>query len=108
MYPDDRDRDHDEKVRPIQEKGVPQTKLGMKRNRVGEQGDVPLCCIRSGRDHLLFKRFVNSRHHLLGDPFLDINGFQQSWEPGLEDVMHGIRVVEVDKCRVHPLRVHVG
>lgn len=36
MYPDDCNSDHDEKVIPLQEKGVPQTKLGMKGNGVGE------------------------------------------------------------------------
>lgn len=107
MHPDDRDCDHDEKVRPLQEKGVPQTELGMKGNGVGEKGDVPLGRVRGGRDHLLFERLINPGHHLFDNPFLDINGFQQPWEPRLENMVHRVRVVEVDKGRVHPPRVQV-
>lgn len=108
MHPDDRDCDHDEKVRSIQEKGIPQTKLGMKWNRVGKQGDVPLGGVGSGGDHLLLERLVNPGHHLFDKTLLDVNGFQQSWEPGFEYLVHVIRVVEVDKGRVYPLRVHVA
>jgi len=79
----------------------------MKRNRVGEEGDIPLGCVRGGRDHLLFECSIDPGHHLFGNPFLDINGFQQPWEPGPEDWMHRVRVVEVDKGRVDPLRVQV-
>lgn len=106
--PDDREGGGDEEVDAFEEEAVPEAELGAERNRVGEESNVPLCCVRRGGDAVCRLRTssalreseeeeahegdMNVGHEELDELLLDVERLDETWEPGLEDMSQTVLV----------------
>jgi hypothetical protein len=100
ISPYDRDRDNNEQIRPFEQECVPQSQVGLKRDRIREKRDIPFRCVRSRRNHVLFESRIDPRHQLLHNTFLHVYRFEQTRESRAKDVMHVVGVMEVNKRRI--------
>jgi hypothetical protein len=97
MNPYDGDCDDYEQIRSFEQEHIPQSKMGLIRNGIRKERDVPLCCVRRRRNYVRLESRVDVWHHFLGDTFLNVYRFEQTRKSRAKDVMHVVGIMEMNE-----------